>query len=422
MRAVMTSEQYLRHGISGASSRSLVAAGPEPESVTESPLVDERHWGDTLLAALPMSIRTAEQAARISAVYFCASLRAELIGNLPVEVYQGDELAENFSLAEVLSYAPNPLQVGAEFWPAMHYCASLRGYAFAEPVLTATGIEIWPLSPLHTTVEWGARSMKVTYAPPGEQIRVLGPSDVFWIAGLADGGTEPLTPWKMARGSIDFALALENQGRAFFQNGNRPGGVLQSDNELGEEVIIRLKKSMAEWKRGGNAVLEQGLKYEVVQDNNKDSEIVGLIAQRTVEMARYWHIPLSMVDGSIKANPLESENFVKYVGRPIARRTEQAITMRLFTPEMRARGLKVKINLDALLRGDSGTQARNGVLYRTAGTHSINDVRTRVYGLPRINEPWADDVREPLNSNRAADTMTGGETAPHDDTGDDDDA
>ena len=80
---------------------------------------------------------------------------------------------------------------------------------------------------------------------------------------------------------------------------------------------------------------------------------------------------------------------------------------------MRSR-FKVKVNLDAMLRGDSATQARNAVLYRTAGSHSINDVRTKIHNLPRIDEAWADDVREPLNSNRAADTMSGGETAPQD--------
>lgn len=67
-----------------------------------------------------------------------------------------------------------------------------------------------------------------------------------------------------------------------------------------------------------------------------------------------------------------------------------------------------------MLRGDAGTQWRNAVLARTASILSTNELRTGWFGLARINADWADDPRTALNSNRAADTVTGGETAPQD--------
>ncbi|QNG44697.1 phage portal protein [Sphingobium yanoikuyae] len=413
MRAVMTADQYYRQGITGSNPAVPMASRPEPTEVTDGKMTDGRYWGE-LAGIYPLSAATADEAAKASAVNFCCSLIAEAIGSLPFDVIDiaTGKPAEDFALADLLSYAPNPFQVGAEFWPAMMFTAALRNIAFAEPVAHADGLEMWALDPLRTHVDWKDRGFSVTYQDDNAT-RVMGPGDLFWITGLADSRLRPLTPWKMARGSIEFALALEHQGRLSAQNINRPGGVLQSDQELGDEAFERLQESMRRWRAGGNAILEQGLKYEVVQTDNSDSQLMELIDQRTMEMARYWRMPRSLITGNSKNSEQESGDFVRWVARPWCRRIEQAVRARLFTPEMRAR-YKVKVNLDGMLRGDSATQARNAVLYRTAGSHSINDVRVNMHNLPRIDEPWADDVREPLNSNRAADTMSGGETAPQD--------
>ena len=57
------------------------------------------------------------------------------------------------------------------------------------------------------------------------------------------------------------------------------------------------------------------------------------------------------------------------------------------------------------------------IVARTASIMSVNEVRTGWFGLARIDEDWANDPRAALNSNRAADTATGGETAPQDKVG-----
>ncbi|MBO9380252.1 phage portal protein [Sphingomonas histidinilytica] len=421
MRAVMSSQQYMRNGISGTTSRPTITADrPAPEEVTESPFTDGRFWGDEFFGFQPLRVATAEQAAKNAAVNFCCSTIAEAVGGVPLEIFEGDALAVGFELGEVLSEAPNPLQIGPEFWAAMAFSNALRGWAFAEPTMMTSGLALWPLSPVRTVPEWGERSLRVTYTPEAGVSRVLGPADLFWFTNSADGSIEPMAPWKMAKGTIDFAMAIENHGRTSFQNGNRPGGVLHSDQALGDEVIERLKASMRAWRNGGNAVLEQGLKYQAVQSSNRESTLLELIEQLVIQLSRYWRIPLSLISPSFAGkaqSEQQSGDFVKYVIRPLTRRIEKAITYRLLTPDMRRRGLRAKFNLDALLRGDSSTQARNAVLYRTATTHSVNDVRTRVFGMPKINEPWADDPREPLNSNRAADTTTGGDTAPQDNVG-----
>ncbi len=90
------------------------------------------------------------------------------------------------------------------------------------------------------------------------------------------------------------------------------------------------------------------------------------------------------------------------------------VTVRMIPPDLRLQKVRAKFNLDSMLRGDAATQWRNAVLARTAGILSVNTIGTQWFGQPKIEADWADDPRAPLNSNRAADTLTGGETSPQD--------
>lgn len=392
-----------------------VASRPAPTNIT-----DGRFWGDdniwSILSALPIEANNPETAARVSAVFFCCSVLAEGM-NLPIGFVDPGNHAVRFPLAEVIGLEPNPLQTAAEFWPGMMFAAALRGVAYAEPVATFDGIEIWPLDPRRVTDEWNERSMLVRYAGENGYSRTLRPQELFWFGGVSDATARPLVPWKMAKGSIDFQLALEMGGRTFFRNGRRPAGFLSTEQKLNEESFARIKDGVKRWENGGTAVLEQGLKYEAATGSNVEAQLVELIKQRTLELARYWRIPKFMVgedDAGKTSSEQGAEDFVRYVARPWGRRIEQAITARLLPPDLRLEGIRAKINFNALLRGDSATQWKNAVLARTASVLSIDELRVDWFDMPEIGEHWSKDPRTPLNSNRAGDTAMGGETSPQD--------
>lgn len=399
--------------VSPSPGRMAPGAMSAPENINDSRMFGDDWWESIRSLS---SAERAEEAAKVSAVFFCCSLIAVIIGSLPREFRGADGRHDpTMPLNEMLNEAPNSLQTGDEFWSSLAYRAALNGAAYAEPVVSGVSAEIWPLDPLRSTLDWQDRSFTLTYLPEYGSQRRFRPQDLFWFAGLSDSTARPLTPWKMAKGSIDFALALERQGRDFFAGGARLAGVLSTEHQLSDEAIARLKAAVATWRSGKIPVLEQGLSFNDVSSNNSDAQMVELIKQRTLEMARYWHIPRSLVGedtGGKTSHEQEALDFVKYCIRPWARRIEQAVRQRVMTPDQRKRW-DFKLNLDGLLRGDSATQFRNAVLARTAGSHSVNDVRGW-FGLPRIPEKWADDPRAPLNSNRAADSASGGMTAPQD--------
>jgi HK97 family phage portal protein len=386
-----------------------------PTNVTDGRFFGDDTW-TSLMAAMPMEANTPETAARVAAVFFCVSIIAEAVGSLALEFKDDNGPRNDFPLANVLAYEPNHLQTGAEFWASMAFCAVLRGEAFAEPTAGVDGLEVWPLNPLRTTAEWGERSMRVRYLSE-TGLRTLLPQELFWFTGISDGGLRPLVPWRQAKGAIDFQLALEVGSRAFFRNDRRPSGIVTTDKQLSEPAADRIAEGVRKWQRGGTPVFEQGLKYQAVGTSNTDAQLVELFKQRTLELARYWRIPRSMIadeGGNAGNNEQDTRSFVNWALRPLTRRIEQAITVRMLPPDLRAQGVRAKFNLDSMLRGDAATQWRNAVLARTASVMSVDELRTGWFGLAPLGEDWSSDPRTALNSNRAADTATGGETAPQD--------
>lgn len=387
---------------------------------TRDPMDDRYFGGPYTVGNFVVNPETAVSASAVSA---CTMLLGEIIGSLPLEFPRNDSVTNGgaYPFADVLAHYPNPLTTGAEFWATMAFNAVLRGSAYAEPVvISANEIEVWPLRPAGISEDHSERRFRVHYSYEDGRGRVFGAGQLFSVAGLSADGVYAVVPWKVARTAIEMANVLEQFGRNFFKNGARPSGTLTTEQELSGGAAERLSAdfngNFAGFLNAGKVpVLEQGLKYVPVSSSNTDSQYIELRRNQVREIARNWRIPLHMLgeaetDKSAEQQALE---FVKYVIRPWTRRIEQAIARDIMTPDHR-KEWSPRFNMDGLLRGDSTTQWRNAVLARTASAMSVDELRRDWFGLPVFDEDWSRDPRQPLNSNRAADTATGGMTAPQD--------
>jgi HK97 family phage portal protein len=397
---------------------SLMASSTQlaPRDVT-----NDRHFGgDLTTLGGPMSAETVITA---EAVFPCVSLIAETLGSFPLDFVRRDGSATgaDYPLAEALNESPNPLMTGPDFWGTFAFNAVLRGRAYAEPIFySPTELELWPLLPSRLVEAHGERTFGVDYFYEDGRSRRFRAGQLLTGSGLSADGVFAVAPWKTARAAIDMANTLEAFGRNFFRNGARPTGILSTDQELSQEALDRLKDQFngnfaGVLNAGKVPILEASLKYLPISENNSDNQYLELGRNMVRKISRNWRIPLFMLNegDDPKSEEAGAQRFVKYTMRPWTRRVEKAIARDIMTSEQRALW-KPKFNMDALLRGDSATQWRNAVLARTASALSVNELRTDWFNQPRINESWADNAREPLNSNRAADTMSGGMTAPQD--------
>lgn len=393
--------------------------GGGKKALTRDPF-DDRFFGGPV--TIGNFIVSPETAVRAEAVISCVEFIAETIGSLPLEFPRRDgKEGASLPLEEVLSYQPNPINTGVEFWSTMAFNAVLRGRAYAEPVvISPSEMELWPLRPSKVCEEFGDRALRVKYTDDRNRERIFGPHQLLRIYGISADGIGAIVPWDVARAAIELANTLEDFGKNYFKNGARPSGVLSTNQTLSKDAITRLKDEFngnfaGTLNAGKVPVLEQSLEYKPISAVNTDSQYLELRRNQVRVIARKWRIPLELLgeSESTKNDEQQSQRLVKYTLRPWLRRIEQAIVRDLLTPEQR-KEFKAKFNLDALLRGDSATQWRNAVLARTAGVMSVNELRTKWFNQPRLEEEWADDPHAPLNSNRAADTTDGGMTAPQD--------
>lgn len=176
-------------------------------------------------------------------------------------------------------------------------------------------------------------------------------------------------------------LALEEFGAKFFANDMKSGGFLMHPGRLGvrgrenirgrdgQATAAPENPAAAVEKQGGldNAhrvkVLEEGMKFIQTTIPPEDAQFLGTREFQIAEIARMYDVPLVMLQSMEKTSSWGSGieqlmlGFITNTVAPWIAATEQEYDWKLFTEAERERGLRVKFNMNALLRGDMEARA-----------------------------------------------------------------
>jgi len=94
-------------------------------------------------------------------------------------------------------------------------------------------------------------------------------------------------------------VKIQENSTNFFANGSKPGGVLTAPGAIRQETADRLKVYWDENFTGANAgkiaVLGDGLKYEKLTVDAKDSELIGQLKWTDEKVCSCYHVPPHMV-------------------------------------------------------------------------------------------------------------------------------
>ena len=185
----------------------------------------------------------------------------------------------------------------------------------------------------------------------------------------------------MAKNAVGLAIATEEYGAAFFQNGANPGGVLEHPGVV--KAPDQLRES---WygQFGGSgkahkiAVLEEGLKFHAIGIPPEQAQFLQTRKFQINEIARIFRVPPHMVGDLEKSSfsniEQQSLEFVKYTLDPWVIRWEQSLQQSLILPAEKGK-LFIKFNLDGLLRGDYQSRMTGYATARQNGWMSANDIR-----------------------------------------------
>ena len=332
----------------------------------------------------------------MTAVYSCVRVLSETLAGLPLHLYKKEdhnskEKAKKHSLYFLLHDEPNDEMTSFVFRETLMTHLLLWGNAYAQIIRNGKNeiVGLYPLMPNKMTVmrsEDGEIFYK--YKHKYDDVYLLK-EDVLHIPGLGFDGLIGYSPIAMAKNAIGMAIACEDYGASFFQNGAQPGGVLEHPGIIKDPERVRASWNAAfQGPKNANkvAVLEEGMKYQPIAIAPSEAQFLETRKFQLNEIARIFRIPPHMI-GDLERSSFsnieqQSLEFVKYTLDPWVLRWEQSLERSLLTRKEKE-SYFIKFNVDGLLRGDYQSRMNGYAVGRQNGWMSANDIR-ELENLDRI--------------------------------------
>ncbi len=338
---------------------------------------------------------TPDSAMRTAAVYACVRLICGATSTMPRQLKRRvdartREDASDHSLWEILNRRPNVWQKPSQFVQMMQAHVLLRGNGYAKITRGVRGevLALTPLNPdrVHTTQRDDLRKQHEWTRKDGSRF-VFDQDEVMHLFGLTLDGITGVTPIRYARETIGLALAMEQHGGATFRNGAQVSGALKlpQGQTLGDEQRERLKGDMDDFRQGGSRegkviLLEDGLDYVRMALTAEDAQwIEGRKFSRS-DIAMFFGVPPHMIGDTDKSTSwgtgieAQTQGFVTFTLEPHLAMWEEAYNGDCLDAQ-RDRGIYVRLNRNALVRGDIKARWEAYVKAMQWGAMSPNEVR-----------------------------------------------
>lgn len=331
---------------------------------------------------------TYETALQSDAVWANTTLISDTVGTLSCNVYGPDGVTEDREnpLYELLHYLPNMDDTAPDFWSQVALCLCLDGNFFAEIKKNGKGeiVALNPLPPLSVDVQRNARNDRVYEVVENGSKRKIREENMFHVRGKTLPGVDRgLSPIEYARNTVGNALAAEKAVGRLMKSGLMASLIVSSDQILKPEQRKQIGEVFAQFagadKAGGVLPLEGGMKPYQMNTNPKDAQFLETRQYVVEQVCRVYGVPPVMVGGNNATawgSGIEQLilQFVKACIRPMLKRIEHAIYRDLLTPEQR-KTVKVKFNIDDLLRGDSAARAEFLTKLVNSGIYHVDEAR-----------------------------------------------
>jgi len=214
---------------------------------------------------------------------------------------------------------------------------------------------------------------------------ILPIEKVFHLPGLGWDGTRGYSPIRMCMEAIGLGLAAEQFAALFYANGANVGGFIAVEGGAGNQQRQDAVKEELKEKFSGLShsheimVLPKGSEFHRLDMPLAEAQFIETRKFQIEEIARIYRVPMHLLQNLDRATFSNIEHqdlgFIKHTMMPWFVRWEQYINQRLLTRAERQKGLYAEFNLQALLRGDSKTQADIMHIHRQDGVYNADEIR-----------------------------------------------
>ncbi len=341
-------------------------------------------------------------AMKLSAVDRCVEVLSDSLGKLPA--YVMDRTARKrveHPLNALLGVRPNEAQTPTAAKKMMEGCRVCGGNGYTWILRSPATLRPEQLIPVpHELVtpwlDTGGQLWYTVIHPFTGAPMTVHRSDMLHTMAYTYNGWKGVSVLQRAGEVVGAARAAQQYNLNYYANGGQPAGVLQTDSDLSGYVEVTLKDGRKErilkkdlvrneWEKrhaGPSnaqrvAVLDYGLKYTPISISNRDAQFVEQSELSVQDIARFFGVPLYKLQAGKQSYSSNEQNAIEYVVstlHPIVSQYEEELTWKLLTASETARGLKIRINMMAELRGDFGSRSVWYKAMRELGGYSVNDI------------------------------------------------
>jgi HK97 family phage portal protein len=337
-------------------------------------------WGEGGLSTSGERV-TPRRVSGLDAVAAVVGLFSDVVYMLPVDVFRST--SDDFRPITSPQIVATPsLAVDARTWRVQALVSwLLHGNAFGLVIERSSG---YP-----SRVEWLDPST-VTVDEPGGILRpavysVLGQTvprdEILHIPGryVPPGTRLGVPPLARSKETFGLALAAQRFASRWFGDGAHPSAILSTEQPVTQEQAATIKTRFVEALRGKRepAVLGAGLKYQQVQTDPKDSQMIESRQESALAVCRAMGLNQPEMIGVAQSGSAvtyanreqRAIDFLTYSADQWLVRFEDLYTACLPRPQY------AKINRGALLRSDTMTRYNAHNLGVRGGWRSVNDIR-----------------------------------------------
>lgn len=308
-------------------------------------------------------------------------------------------------LDRFLRRRPNAYQTGYQFWRTLYFHAVHYGNGYARivrPNPTSREIDALDLLMPEDVTPFRYEGRQWYYHAPRKE--VVSSADVLHVYGLGYDGMVGYSPVALMAETFQRAKTLDAFAVKYLQRGTVIRGSIEISAGASEERQQQIVDTLRTYFRGPESdrdviVLSDGAKLNNATLSPQEGQLTAQVRDVTRAIAQLTGVPPqflydfgeSKYNNSIEQMGLD---VVRFTFRPWIELIEDELTGKLLTDEEQDAGHSIKLNPDALLRGDTKTQSANVIAEVNGGLRTPNEGRD-LLGLPRDENPDSDKLRTP---------------------------
>lgn len=338
------------------------------------------------------------------------------IGRLPLKTYRrtanGRERVEDSPLAELIRRPNESKETGhpSGFKARVAYDLFTYGNAIILKIQTRPDVvpdQLIPFSPRHWSID---ENGDYVYRVPmtGEEKRYKPWRVIHLMEPGPSSGGFGVSRLEAARLTLSIEYAAQRLGAATFENGARPGGIINvKDTKLQKEAIQRFKDEVRTRfggvdKAGLPAVLQGDVTWTPISHNLSDSAVIEHRQLTRMEVAALYDIPQPAIGILDEANFASTDalHLMFYqdgLTWPL-KLTEDALSAQLIDGVPEFDGLFVEFDLNAVMRGAFAQRMQGYQVGINSRIFTPDEVRSWENLPPMADEqPEAGKLQFPLN-------------------------